>query len=100
MRRAANQDKNHGEIAEYFERLGYAVAHTHQMAGGFPDLIVSNLTDMWLVEVKDGHKAKLTDDQVRFNQKWKGKEPIRINNKMDVWEFHKRHGGADVDSGI
>lgn len=57
--RARRTDRNHGEIAGYFERLGCLVHHTI----GDWDLTISRMKVVKLVECK-GHKGKFTDKQV------------------------------------
>ena len=62
------------------------------IGGGFPDLAVGiyGVTD--LVEVKDGEKTpsqrKLTPDQVKFFEAWKGSVRV-VNNIEDVAAHYK-----------
>lgn len=89
MRRAPNLDLNHHEIVGELRKLGYAVQDLAGMAGGVPDLIVSDACSMWLVEVK-GEKGELTKDQKRWNRNWLdagGKPPIILRSKQAVKEF-------------
>ncbi len=93
MRRAPNLDRNHREVVEEFERLGYAVQNLPGIARGVPDLIVSDHMEMWWVEVKDGPKASHTSDQVKWERTWKskgGKPPITVRSVAGVRKFHEQ----------
>lgn len=76
MRRAANIDANQPEIVKVFRDLQCSVRHTHQLPDGGGDIIVGCQNLNCLVEIKDGSKPaskqKLTDDEKRFQQSWKG----------------------------
>lgn len=80
MRRAARIDDNQPEIVGEFRRLGWAVAHTHQVGKGFPDLVVAREDRIELIEIKDGNKPpsrqRLTPDEQRFHEEWPA--PIAI----------------------
>ena len=74
MRRAAKADQNQPEIVAEFRRLGWTVAHTHQVGKGFPDIVVARADRIELVEIKDGKKPpsarKLTPDEQQFHDAW------------------------------
>lgn len=92
MRRAHNLDKNHSEIVSELKKLGYAVQDLAGMADGCPDLVVADLTEMWMVEIKDGPKAKLTEDQVRWERRWQesgGKPTVILRSREGVRKFHQ-----------
>lgn len=40
MRIAARKDANQDELREFCERLGMKTATTHQLGGGFPDILI------------------------------------------------------------
>lgn len=70
-RYAAKTDKNHVEIKEAYERLGFTVADASKAGGGFPDLVVGKFDRSWLVEIKYGRK-KPNQLQIDFKKNWKG----------------------------
>jgi hypothetical protein len=76
MRRAAKVDANQPETIRYLRQIGWSVEPTHQLGKGFPDFIAGRHGFACLVELKDGDKVpsarELTDDQVKFSDRWKG----------------------------
>lgn len=73
MKRRANKvDANHGEIRDALRAAGANVVDCSHIGGGFPDLLVSFRSQIFMVEVKDGAKSpsqrKLTADQVEFHK--------------------------------
>lgn len=77
---AARTDANHKQIVKAFRDMGFSVVDTSRVGNGFPDLIVGIHGRNGLVEVKDGEKSpsnrKLTDDQERFFDQWRGQSSI------------------------
>jgi hypothetical protein len=83
MRTAAKVDANQPEIVMALRAAGAMVAHTHQIGGGFPDLVVSyydrttGKPETVLMEVKDGSKSysaqRLTFDEETFHDRWIGR---------------------------
>jgi len=79
--RAKRIDANQPEIVKALRKIGCSVAVTSAAGDGFPDIVVGR-TDIhgnkrnWLIEIKDGEKIpserKLTKDQVKFHNGWKG----------------------------
>jgi hypothetical protein len=69
-------DANQPEIVAAFRALGYSVAHTHMVGGGFVDVIVGKGGRSFLIEIKDGSKPpsarKLTKDEAEFHAEWRG----------------------------
>lgn len=70
-------DSNQSTIVAQLRRIpGISVAHTHILGDGFPDIVVGYDGLNYLVEIKDGKKCKskkkLTDDELKFHNKWKG----------------------------
>lgn len=79
MRRAAKVDANQPEIVKALRNAGCGVLDLSAVGNGCPDLLVHAPFYPWkhlLLEVKDGSKPpsarKLTPDQQRFHEKWKG----------------------------
>lgn len=85
MRRAAKADRNQPEIVATFRRCGFAVAHTHAVGRGFPDLVVARHGWTALIEIKDGNKPpsarKLTPEEAEFHAHWPGE--IHVINSPD-----------------
>ena len=81
--RAAKVDKNQTEIVDAFRRMGFSVQHLHTVGGGVPDLLIGRGGVNLLVEVKDGGKAKLTEDQIKWHDEWRGQVAI-VRNIDDV----------------
>lgn len=76
MRRASRIDANQPEIVDALRKAGASVRPTHMVGAGFPDLVVGYGKQTFLVEVKDGSKARsrqrLTEDQIDFFDEWRG----------------------------
>lgn len=87
MRFKAKVDSNQADIVKNLRKIGLSVIHLHREGGGVPDILVSNSTDMWLVEIKvaknkKGEASNLTPDQKKFHGEWKGK-PIIIGTSFE-----------------
>lgn len=81
--RAARVDANQPAIVQALRAAGAAVAHTHMVGDGFPDLVVSyhdrttGRDETILLEVKDGSKPysaqALTFAEECFHDRWIGR---------------------------
>lgn len=89
MRRAAKVDVNQSDIVDAFRRLGATVQTLHSVGQGVPDLLVGYRGNNYLIEVKDGAKTKLTDDQVAWHNRWAGQVVI-IRFILEVELFMER----------
>lgn len=93
MRLRAKVDGNQNEIVGALRAHGCSVHLTHQLGGGYPDLNVGLLGITKIVEVKDGtlppSKRKLTPDEQKFYENWKGNKDI-IENYGDVVKLVNR----------
>jgi hypothetical protein len=77
IRRAKRVDLNHAEIRDNLRNNGYTVFDTHDMGGGFPDLVVQSKTHISiLVEIKRAGE-NLTAKEVTFFNEW-GFSPLEI----------------------
>jgi Holliday junction resolvase len=82
----AKRDENEVEIVNALRTIGASVAHLSSK--GIPDLLVSFKNKLYLMEVKKP-KGKLTPEQIKFHENWKGEihivrtvdEAIKILNK-------------------
>lgn len=76
VRRAARVDANQSDVIEALRAIGASVQPLHMVGQGCPDLLVGHRDRNWLIEVKDGAKMpsrrRLTDDQVRWRDAWRG----------------------------
>lgn len=85
MRTRARVDDNQPEIVSKYRQLGWSVAHTHELGGGFPDIVVAKHGFTALIEIKDGKKSlsrrQLTSDEKTFHLLWNGY--IRIVESTD-----------------
>lgn len=77
MRRtAARIDSNQPEIIQALRKVGASVAPTHMVGKGFPDVVVGFRSQNFLLEIKDGGKARskrqLTDDERDWHLTWQG----------------------------
>lgn len=92
MRKFARKDGNHKEIIAAFRSLGATVFDTASLGSGFPDCVVGMRGNNMLVEIKDGSlplsKRKLTPDELKFHDEWRGKVVI-INNIDEAVELIK-----------
>lgn len=87
MRRKSKVDANQATIVNGLRRAGATVAVTSAVGAGFPDLVVGYRGRNFLLEIKDGEKIpsrrKLTTDQVRFHDAWKG-QVARVESLSDA----------------
>lgn len=85
MFRRGRTDANQEEIVKGLRDRGATVAITSSVGAGFPDLVVGHRGRTYLLEVKRSEKEKLTDDQVKFQQTWRG-QWARVSNSVEAWE--------------
>lgn len=80
MRRAAKVDANQFEIVAALRAVGATVQPLHAAGQGCPDLLVGYLGVNFCLEVKDGAKPpsarKLTPDQVKWHDTWRGQVAV------------------------
>ena len=82
MRRAAKVDQNQPAIVQAMRSVGAKVEHSHQIGGGFPDLIVWANGRTFLVEVKMPGE-KLNKQQVEFVAAWPGELHV-VHNEAEA----------------
>lgn len=80
MRRAARVDGNQSSIVAALRSVGASVEPLHMVGRGVPDLVVGFRGENYLLEVKDSAQApskrRLTEDEVRWHEKWRGRAAI------------------------
>jgi hypothetical protein len=73
VRRAAKQDRNHGEVMRALERCGWTVIDLSAVGRGVSDLYIAKAGRALWLEIKDGEKVpsarKLTEAQEKFHAK-------------------------------
>lgn len=86
MPKYKRKDKNTDDIIKAVESCGFEWIDTHNIGSGFPDgIAVKRIKLMWCVipiEIK-GIYGKLTDDQEKFNEKYRGLNHV-CRTKQDV----------------
>lgn len=85
-------DRNQAEIVQAMRKIGATVRHTHMVGNGFPDIEVGYHGNNYLFEIKDPDKPpsgrKLTPDEERFHQEWKGQADV-IHSAEEALEIMK-----------
>jgi hypothetical protein len=86
VRRPAAQgrpDRNHAEVKGWYEKLYCSVVDTHEVGGGFGDLVVgiAGHTDIVEVKTESGH---LEPAQVTFHRDWRGSKVVIVRTQADV----------------
>ena len=74
--RAARVDGNHAAIVEGLRKYGCSVQSLATIGKGCPDLLVGYRCENFTFELKDPSKVpsarKLTPDQVKWHDEWRG----------------------------
>lgn len=70
-------DSNHKRIIDNCRKIPQlSVYSTHTLGKGFPDIVIGYKGKNYLIEIKDGDKpksqTKLTEDEIKFHDQWKG----------------------------
>lgn len=90
MRLRARIDANQPQIVRALRKAGAKVESLAQLGKGCPDLLVGFRGVNYLFEVKDGDKIpsarKLTDDESKWHEEWRGQVSI-IENIEDALKF-------------
>ena len=88
---ARRVDENHKEIMDTYRTCGASVKDVSRLPG-FCDLVVGYCDQNFLIEVKDGKKAKsrqaLTNPEKTFHATWRGQ--IKIIRSTDEAMDHVR----------
>lgn len=90
MAYAKRTDANQTEIVEEFRSYGFSVYITSHVGKGFPDIIIGYGGVNYLIEIKDGKKAKsaqkLTKAEQEFFDTWRG-QVIVINSREKAYNL-------------
>ena len=102
MRRAARVDDNQKEIVAALRKEGATVECLHAVGKGCPDLLVGFNGVNILMEVKDGKKSisqrKLTDDQVKWHDEWKGQKIVAKSVAEALYIIHEKYNSSTISS--
>lgn len=82
--RAKRVDTNHRLIVETLRTIGCSVFDASGIGKGFPDLVIGIRGKTILVEVKASAKAKFTDAQLDFMERWNGSPVWRVESVDDA----------------
>ena len=92
MRYANRIDANQNAIVQALRECG-AVVRIISQGGGIPDLLVGYNGYTILMEVKDGQKSpsarKLTEDEQKFFDEWRGGMLAIVNNVEEALDLLK-----------
>lgn len=88
--RRHKRDATHGEVAETLEAFGWSVHDLSAAGGGAPDLLVGRQGVTDLVEVKSGPSGPYTPAQVKFRERWRGSDPVRLENRAQAEAWCRR----------
>lgn len=90
IRKRAKRDDNHNEIVAVFIQLGCSWLDTSHIGGALDGLLGCAGMDQ-RVEIKDGAKfpsrRRLTDDEEREFQEWRGRPPVVIETVDEAVEL-------------
>ena len=86
-------DANQKQIVKVLEQVGCSVLSLADKGHGTPDLLVGFRGQNFLIEVKNGN-GKLTEDQQKFFNLWKGQVMI-VRDAEDVINFFAPRGQLD-----
>lgn len=83
MRKNAKRDGNQDQIVAELRQAGVSVAVTHQLGGGFPDIVTGFRGQNYQFEIKDPgqppSKRKLTPAEEKYHDEWKGQVDIILS---------------------
>lgn len=83
--RAAKVDSTHSEVRDALRLLGWLVADTARLGGGFPDLLAwHRLAGLHLIEVKSP-RGKATPHQRRFEATGWPVTTLRSQSEVLTW---------------
>ena len=85
MPKARRVDANQTEIVEALRAVGASVFLLHAVGCGCPDLLVGFRGVNYLLEIKCGRHAKLTQAEQRFFVAWNGRAEV-VRTVDDVYK--------------
>ena len=90
--RVRKVDANQPAMVRELRAAGYSVAHIHTVGKGCPDLLVGKRNRTMVVEVKNGPKDKLTDDEIEWRDRWTGSYVVawQAEQVMQAFEHGER----------
>lgn len=86
MRARGRVDSNQTAIVEGVRQIGGAVQSLAPLGNGVPDLLVAFRGAWYVIEVKDGSKArsrrKLTADEMSWHERFGSHAPVYVANSL------------------
>lgn len=76
-------DANHKQIVDGLKAAGREVLDLSGVGRGTPDILVSDKSDMWLLEIKS-EAGDLNKRQRDWHSSWRGKEPIVVRSLKEA----------------
>jgi len=73
-------------MVKLLRELGYSVQLLSAVGKGVPDLLIGHKGVNYLMEIKNGPKAKLTGPQPEWHRKWQG-QVIVIHSMKELTDF-------------
>ena len=80
--RRAKVDANQARIVGALRQAGCRVQHLHTVGTGCPDLLVLHRGLLILVEVKDGDKSPVRQNQIQWHTEWR-EAPLYILRRVE-----------------
>jgi len=86
--RAKRVDENQQEIIDTLKEAGYSVHNTHDLGGGFPDIVVGCDKGNVLAEIKMPGKG-LNEKETKWFMSWKGPKVVIYTKGEAVKQIEK-----------
>jgi hypothetical protein len=79
-------DANQAEIVAALRAAGLEVHDLSSVGSGFPDILVSSSSEIWLMEIKIPG-GKLNKEQEEFHATWRGKPIFIVRSVSDAFRI-------------
>jgi len=73
---AKRTDGNQAEIVQALRRVGCTVQDLHAVGHGCPDVVVGRAGQTYLLEIKNGDRARLNSREQRWHNEWRGQVAV------------------------
>lgn len=97
--RAKRTDVNQKDIVQALRTFGATVVDLSGVGKGCPDLLIGFQNETYLIEIKKDSKAKFTEQQLQFNEKWNGGKLARIET-IDQAIYFLNHGSIKNEKNV
>lgn len=84
-------DLNQKDIVNDLRKLGFTVLLLNRVKNGCPDILIGKGEINFLVEIKTTKKDKLTEDEFKFFETWKGQKCVATTTEevVEFFDFYK-----------